>query len=173
AHVVQPVRVATELVLALGHGPRQTLRSVGLAHEAQARRELLPGLVGDLASGELVERGAGVLPERLRIERVERGAHDSALREQAGAREVEKPGEQLAPGEVTRRPEEHDHVRLQWRDELGVDVGGIVLYHHAPFVRRRAGPRPRGHPWSRAYASGAQTDVRELGRLCAEFNDGA
>jgi len=59
AQVVQAQWFAVDLVLGLGHGLGQSLRTPRLAHEAEVPGEVLPRSFGEPVPGELVERAAG------------------------------------------------------------------------------------------------------------------
>ena len=93
------------------------------ADERQARRERRP-------TRRRAHRGARTrrarpranARKRLVVEIVERGADDAVLGQQARLREMEQPGQQLAPGQVAGRAEQHHDVRAQRRDQARVDV---------------------------------------------------
>ena len=70
--------------------------------------ELRPaGGIGSLAA-VLLDRLPGELDERVPVVLVERGPDDLELGHQAGLEEVQQPGQQLAPGQVTGRTEQDD-----------------------------------------------------------------
>ena len=79
-------------------------------------------------------------PELLVGHVVQRGGHDAAFGDQAGAREVEQAREQLPAGEVPGGPEQHDDVRPHRGHQGRDDVAGIA--HDLP--SRRAPRRIRG-----------------------------
>src|SRR6266699_6368389 len=86
--------------------------------EGQAFGERRPGRVGGLGDAEVAARLLGVLPELLVGQRVlrRRGADDAVLlRQQPGRVQVEQAGQQLAPGQVAGRAEQHDDVVVWFR----------------------------------------------------------
>jgi hypothetical protein len=122
AQVVEPAALAAHGPLGLGNRPCQAVGPGGLADEAEPAFERRPLVVGDLVARDLLARPVGEVAEPLVVEIVERGPHDSALGHQAGHRQVEQTGQELAAGQVARRTEEHDDVRPQRRHQPGVDV---------------------------------------------------
>ena len=130
AQVVQSPRLATQLLLCVGDHCCQPDRALLLRDVAQLAGERSPLNVGDRAAGELVARLAGERAERLVVELVERGADDSAVAHEAGERQVQQAGQQLATRQVTGRPEQHDHVRLHRRHQRRHDVAGIGVGRH-------------------------------------------
>ena len=89
-------------------------RVVGVGgREREAGDELVPLLPGRLAHAALLDGVVRPLPKLLVRERARRTGdadHPVVLGHEASAMEVEEAGQQLALGEVARRPEEHDHV---------------------------------------------------------------
>ncbi len=90
----------------------QRLGAGGLRDVGQHRREPRPHLVGEVLVGEVLARLAGQLHELLGVEVLQRGPDDPGVLEQVGLEEVQQPGQQLAPRQVTGRSEEHDDGRL-------------------------------------------------------------
>jgi hypothetical protein len=130
AQVLESSGFAAQVVLGLADRRRQGDGAARLAHVGQLRVEGRPFVVGERV-GELVAGGAGELAEPFVVDLFERGADDTALRQQAGLRQVEQAGEELATGQVTRGSEEDDDVRLQRGDEVWADVAGIGVVRHA------------------------------------------
>ena len=83
----------------------------GQRHVVERCGEGLPGGIGDRARLELVEGLTGERPEAVDVERVERHADDPTAGDEAGRRQVEEPGQQLAPRQVARRTDQHHDLR--------------------------------------------------------------
>ena len=75
------------------------------------RGEPLPLAVVELALAELRAGVAATLDELRGVHVLQRGADDPGVLEQARLGEPQQPGQQLAPGQVAGRAEEHDDVR--------------------------------------------------------------
>src|SRR5579875_3705157 len=99
-----------------GHGDRlgQRLGVVGVGGaEAEPALERLPGRAGGAGQAELGDRGPGVGAELVLAHREPRGRgadHPVPVGQQAGLGQVEQAGQQLAPGQVAGRAEQHDDV---------------------------------------------------------------
>ena len=114
AEVMQPPDVvAADLLLRLGHRLGQRLRGRPARDEGQPLLEVGPLQQRDLARGVLVAGMAGQVPEVLVAQLAGRAPDDPVIGHQPGDGEVEQARQELARRQVTRRPEQHDHVRLQ------------------------------------------------------------
>jgi hypothetical protein len=87
---------------------------------------MVPVLIGDFAPGELVAGRAGVDLVVVVVEVLERGGHDPALREEAGPRQVEQAGKELATGQVPGGPEQNDDMRSDRRVVVVDGDGGVT-----------------------------------------------
>jgi hypothetical protein len=106
---VQPlVDVTREEDLRLVDGVAQGARTRGERHVVEPLRELVPGIVTELAGGVLADGGEGEVAEGVRAHLVERGADDAHVVDEARLEEVEQPGDELALREVTGGSEEDD-----------------------------------------------------------------
>jgi hypothetical protein len=113
--VEQPSRCATDLLLRpLDRGGRRGGVVGARAGEGERLPECLPGLAGRLAGPEPLDRFAGEVAELLVAHSPPGRADDPVLLGQQTDRgEVEQPRQQLARGQVTRRPEQDDDVVLR------------------------------------------------------------
>ena len=111
--VVQEAYVAldAELRRGLAHRVGQRVRPVALRDVGEHRGEPLPLPVVELALAELRAGVPAPLDELRGVHVLQRGADDPGVLEQAGLGEPQQPGQQLAPGQVAGRTEEHDDVR--------------------------------------------------------------
>src|SRR5579875_342443 len=95
-----------------GWNRRRGVVGVGGA-EAEPALERLPGRAGGAGQAELGDRGPGVGAELVLAHREPRGRgadHPVPVGQQAGLGQVEQAGQQLAPGQVAGRAEQHDDV---------------------------------------------------------------
>ena len=117
--MVDAARLAADLALRLLDGPDELRRVVGGGgREGEASDELVPFLSGGLAHAALLDGVMRTLPKLLVAERARRARdadHAVVLGHEARAMEVEEPRQELALGEIPRRPEEHDHVVVRTR----------------------------------------------------------
>jgi hypothetical protein len=118
---VQPAPAAADLGLGALDGLRERLRCVGgEGAERQPLGEPFPGVAGSVADGLARQRAEVVL----RTAAARRADDLVALGHEAGAVEVEEPGQQLAAGEIAKCAEEHDHMVVGDR--------GAVCARHRP-----------------------------------------
>ena len=143
--VVQPGVLLVAAALRLGDRGLEVVRPVGRPEEVLG--ELLELLLVLGVVAELLDRLAGEVDERLPGVLVERGADDLDVRQQARAPQVQHPGQQLAPAQVTGGTEQDDR-RGRPRGALG------RLMHRTSSGRRtpcRGTPRcPRSRPRARS-----------------------
>ena len=119
AQVVESTGFASQFRLGVLEGLGQTDGSGRSGDVGDATAELVPVLVGDHPPGELVAGGAGHGLVLEVVEVLQRGGHDPTFREQAGPREVEETGQELASGQIAGGPEQDDHVGRHGRVVLG------------------------------------------------------
>jgi hypothetical protein len=135
AEVVKATRRASQFPVRLRNRGREPGGSRAGRHEPQAPGERLP--LGQLhgTPAELLARFAGEVPKAVVADLFQRRPHDAVLRHQAGAAKVQEPRQELAPRQVAARPEQHDDVRLQGRDDRRFRVVRVESVH-APTLRR-------------------------------------
>ena len=125
----QPPRVPADGLLRGSDRVHQRLRVVRVGGtEREQLLEGVPCLALGLDQPELGDRVLGVLAELLVGRRTvrRRGADDAVLlRQQPGVGEVEQAGQQLALGEIARRPEDHDDVVVG-------DGNAVLCGHRVP-----------------------------------------
>ena len=154
AEVVQARHVAAELVLELAGPARQrgrVRRPTGRRTTASARRLPTRRRARRRARTPRAPSARSCGSSRRRGRRAT--CRGSGTR--GGARawvRWNSPGQELAPGQVAGRAEQHDHVRPSRRDEVGRDVGRLRVRRGATPGRRHhvgAPPSPPSppHPW--------------------------
>ena len=116
AQVVQPTHRAAQLLLGDLDRLGEAFRSGRLRHVGEPLGERVPLLRGQRVVAELVHRLLGEAAERLLVVVLQRRADHLDVRRQGRQGQVREAGDQLAPGQVAGRAEQHDHVG---RDDVG------------------------------------------------------
>ncbi len=75
-------------------------------------RELRPAGLVHLSLGEFFQRPARDRAEAVGIDLVERDADDAAAGDEAGAAEMEQPGQELSARKIARGAHEDHHLRV-------------------------------------------------------------
>ena len=120
---MQPSDVRPELGLGFGDGVGQRLGARALRHVGDRLGEPRPLLLGELVGAELVDRLLGQCEELVLGEMSSSEVPTiSDVRRQVGLVQVGQAGQQLALGQVARRAEQHDDVRVD-RDSRRGGVG--------------------------------------------------
>jgi hypothetical protein len=111
AQVVQALGAWPQLQLRPGHGCGERVRPGALRHVAELAGELLPLLVRDRAAAELADGVVRETAERVVVQIQHRGPDDPDLGGHRRGGQMRQAGQQLAPCQVTGRPEQHHHLR--------------------------------------------------------------
>src|SRR4029078_2823660 len=105
-------------------------------HVFEAARKGGPILLAHLARTELVVGGARDLAKTFRVEIVQRHTDDAAAGTEAGAREGQQTGQELASGEIAGRAHEHDDLC-----EPGPNARRNLCHVATPLTPKRRGAR--------------------------------
>ncbi|MEA2587577.1 MAG: hypothetical protein QOH66_504 [Actinomycetota bacterium] len=154
AQIMEAPGLPTQHALGTVDGLRERLRSGVLRNVGKALFEVPYLVLGDAVPSELIAGAANKGPEPFVVERVERGAHDLALRQQTCLMQVEQPWQQLSPRQVTRGAEQDKDMRHDWGHPpwLGHVTRLNGIGHGVPFVsaaRDPAFPLAPTIPWRR------------------------
>jgi hypothetical protein len=112
---VQPAAFGADGFLGSIHGIGERRGARGQRHVVEAACERVPVRVGYLAR-RLVERLTRELAEGIGVERIERHTDDAAGGDEAGARQVQQAGNELAARKIAGRAEQHDHLWMTRTD---------------------------------------------------------
>jgi hypothetical protein len=94
------------------HRRLERLGSRGERYVVKRIGKLVPVCLLDLASGVFIQRAADQFAEGLGIDLIEGNANNPAARNEAGVGEVEQSRQQLAPRQISGRPDEHHDLRI-------------------------------------------------------------
>ena len=111
AQIVNPAAITAERLFSGVHGVLESRGARAQRHVVEAVGEGVPISFVDFARRERVDGFARDHPKRFDVEFVERDADDFAAGNKAGRRKVKQARQQLAPGQIAGRADEHDDLR--------------------------------------------------------------